>query len=141
MKKIFFMYFIFTFTFETTKWITLYNTLMSTAPVSIFLLSQSQQNVFLSLEFSVKRKKSAEPYPVNTAVEARLRFGRRKKSTGSKFCEYGGWGMITVFFLAEKSRTRINIWAGALSWCKIHNWFSVRYWRIAESRNPRLTSR
>ena len=48
-------------------------------------------------------------------------FVRKKKSAGAKSGEYGDWGMITVLFLAENSRTSIDVWAGALSWCKIHD--------------------
>ena len=61
-------------------------------------------------------------------------FEKRKKSAVAKSSEYGGWGMITVLFLAKNSRTSIDVWAGALSCCKIHDWFfhnSVRFWRIA----------
>ena len=31
--------------------------------------------------------------------------------------------MIALFFLAKNSRTNIDLWAGALSWCEIHDWF------------------
>ena len=95
-----------------------------TAPVSNFLLSsQSQQNACLSSVSSV--------------------LGRGKKSAGAQSGEYGGWGMIMVFFLAESSRTKIDKWAGMLSWCNIHDWLfhnSVRFWRVA-SHNRRITSR
>ena len=47
-----------------------------------------------------------------------LSFGKRKKSAEAKSGEYGGWGMITVLFLVKSSRTSIDVWAGALSWCK-----------------------
>ena len=69
--------------------------------------------------------------------------GKRKKSAGSKFDEHGGWGIITVLFLAKNSRTSINVWAGALSCCKIQDWFfhnSLHYWQIA-SCNRRIPSR
>ena len=69
--------------------------------------------------------------------------GKRKKSPAVKFGEYSGWGMITVLFLAKNSRTSNNMGAGALSWCKIHDWFyqnSVRFWRIS-SCNRSITSR
>ena len=59
----------------------------------------------------------------------------QKKSAGLKSNEYGGWGMITVLFLAKNSRTSINVWADALSWSTIHNWFfhnSVRFQRIKD---------
>ena len=48
-------------------------------------------------------------------------FGQRKKSAGAKSSEYGGWGMIMVLFLVKNLRPSINEWAGALSWCKIHD--------------------
>ena len=38
--------------------------------------------------------------------------GNRKKSQGAKFGEYGGWGMITVFFLAKKLWISNDEWAG-----------------------------
>ena len=62
---------------------------------------------------------------------------------GAKSGEYGGWGIISVLLVAKDSRTSIDVWAGALSWCKIHDWFfhnSVHFWRNA-SRNRRITSR
>ena len=40
-----------------------------------------------------------------------FRFGKRKKSAGSKSGEYGGLGIITILFLAKS----IDVWAGALS--------------------------
>ena len=70
-----------------------------------------------------------------------FRFRKRKKSTGAKSVGYGGWGMITVLLLAKNPCTSIDGWAGALSWCKIHDWFfyhSVRFWGIA-SRNRCIT--
>ena len=54
-------------------------------------------------------------------------FGKRKNSARAKSVEYGGWVMITVFFSWA-------VWADAISWCKIHDWFfhnSVRFWLIA----------
>ena len=50
-------------------------------------------------------------------------FGKRKMSTGAKSGEYGGWGMIMVLFLAKNSRTSIDVWAGALTYRKIYDWF------------------
>ena len=51
---------------------------------------------------------------------------------GAKSGECGGWGRITVLFLAKNSRTSTDVRDGAaLSWCKIHNWFfnnSVHFW-------------
>ena len=69
--------------------------------------------------------------------------GNRKKSQGAKSGEYGGWGMITLLFLAKKLRTSNDEWAGALSWCKSHELFfhkSGRFFRIA-SRKRRITLR
>ena len=34
----------------------------------------------------------------------------RKKSTGAKPGEYGGWAMVTVLFLAKNSRTSIDMY-------------------------------
>ena len=72
------------------------------------------------------------------------KFWEEKKSAVANCGEYGGWGKITVLFLAHISlRPSIDVWAGALSWYKIHDWFfynSMRFWRIA-SRNRRITSR
>ena len=34
----------------------------------------------------------------------------------AKSGEYGGWGMITVLFLAKNSCTSIVVWAGRLLW-------------------------
>ena len=47
-------------------------------------------------------------------------FENRKKSRGTMSGEYGGWGIVTVLFLAKNSRTSNEVWAGALSWCKSH---------------------
>ena len=70
-------------------------------------------------------------------------FGKSKKSARAESGEYDGWGMITVLFLAKNSRISTDVWAGALSWCNIHDWFfhnSVSFWRIA-LHNRRITSR
>ena len=48
-------------------------------------------------------------------------FEKRKKLAGAKSGENGGWDLITVLFLPKNSRTSIEVWAGALSWCKIHD--------------------
>ena len=50
-------------------------------------------------------------------------FRNRKKSHGAMSGEYGGWGIVTVLFLAKNSRTSNELWAGALSWCKSHELF------------------
>ena len=42
--------------------------------------------------------------------------GRGKSQKGS--C----WGIITVLFSAKNSRTSIDVWAVAKSWCKFHDW-------------------
>ena len=42
-------------------------------------------------------------------------------SAAAKSDEYGGWDMITVLFLTKNFRTSIDVWAGALSWCKIRD--------------------
>jgi len=47
----------------------------------------------------------------------------RKKSQGAMSGEYEGLGIVTVLFLAKKSRTSNEVWAGALSWCKSHELF------------------
>ena len=47
-------------------------------------------------------------------------FGNRKKSHGAVFGEYGGWGIVTVLYLAKNWRISSKVWAGALSWCKSH---------------------
>ena len=42
--------------------------------------------------------------------------------------------MITLLFLSKNSHTSIDMLAGALLWCKIHDWFfhnSVHFLRIA----------
>ena len=52
------------------------------------------------------------------------------KAAGAKSSECGGWGMITVLFLAKNLRTSINEWDGVLSWCKIHDWFFHNYVRF-----------
>ena len=56
-----------------------------------------------------------------------LNFGKWKKSAGSKSSEYGGSVMITILFLAKNSRTSIDMCAGVLSWCKIHDWFLPQF--------------
>ena len=66
---------------------------------------------------------------------------KRKKSTKAKSGEYCGWGMITVLFLTKNSRTSIDVWADALSWCKIHDWFfhnSVRSNELLRSIGAQL---
>ena len=54
-----------------------------------------------------------------SSIEAKRRpfmgffnLGNRKKSQGAKSGEDGGWGMITVLFLAKKLRTSNDEWAG-----------------------------
>ena len=47
---------------------------------------------------------------------------------------------LWFLFLDKNSRTSIDVWAGALAWVKIHDWFchkSVRFWWIG-SRNRRI---
>ena len=88
-----------------------------------FLPLQSLQNAFLSsVSLVLGRGKSQRgPNPAIMVVEAWLHFCFWPKTQG----------------------TSIDVWAGALSWPKIHDWFfhnSVRFWRIA-LRNLRITSR
>ena len=52
-----------------------------------------------------------------------IHFGKRKKSTEAKSGGYSSWSMITVLFLVQNLSKSIDIWAGALSWCIIHDWF------------------
>lgn len=42
-------------------------------------------------------------------------FQKKKKSAWAKVGEYGGWGMITVLFLAKNLSTNIEVCVGALS--------------------------
>ena len=48
-----------------------------------------------------------------------LNFGNKKKSTGAKSGEYGGWGTTVVSCFVENSWIRSDTWPGALSWCSI----------------------
>ena len=66
-----------------------------------------------------------------------IQFREQEKVTGV------GCGITSVLFFAKNSRTRNDVWAGALSWCKSQFLFfhkSGRFWRIA-SRNLRITCR
>ena len=59
-------------------------------------------------------------------------FGNRTKNAGAKYGEYGGWDIIAVLFLVKNSSTSIDVLGGALSWCKIHEWFfhnSARFFK------------
>jgi hypothetical protein len=47
-------------------------------------------------------------------------FGNRRKSLGARSDEYGGCFSTVICLLAKNSRTDSAVWAGALSWCKIH---------------------
>ena len=38
-----------------------------------------------------------------------------------------------VLFITKNSRTSIDVWAGALSWCKIHDWFLHNSVRLRSS--------
>ena len=49
-------------------------------------------------------------------------FEKSNKPAEPNSSEYSGWVMITILFLAKNSRTSIDVWAGALSWCKMHDW-------------------
>ena len=55
--------------------------------------------------------------------------------------EYGGWGIVTVLFLAKNSRTSNEVWADALSWCKSHELFfhkSGRFFRLLHANGVEL---
>lgn len=45
-------------------------------------------------------------------------FKKKKKSQEARSNEYGGWGMITLLFLVNKSRTINDVYAGVFSWYK-----------------------
>ena len=59
--------------------------------------------------------------------------GNRKKSHGAMSGEYGGWGIVTVLFLAKNSQTSNEVGAGALSWCKIHELFFHKFHGMSQS--------
>ena len=59
-------------------------------------------------------------------------FGKRKKLAVAKSGEYDSCVMNTVLFLVKNSSTSIDVLGGALSWCKIHEWFfhnSARFFK------------
>jgi len=47
-------------------------------------------------------------------------FGNRKKSHGAMSGKYGGWGIVTVLFLAKNSWTSNEVWAGAFCCYAFH---------------------
>ena len=49
-----------------------------------------------------------------------LSLGKIKKSHGAISGEYGAWLMISVEFLVKICDITNTVWAGELSWCKIH---------------------
>ena len=100
---------------------------------------QSQKHFWNTL-FGISNGSCFDFSFISSIVEKRFSFigffsfGKRKKSAGAKSVEYGIWGIITILFLAKNSSTSINVWAVALSWWKIHDWFfhnSMRFRRIA----------
>lgn len=46
-----------------------------------------------------------------------------EKSRRGQHAEYAGWGMITLLYSAKQSLTSKYEWAGALSWCRMMNFF------------------
>ena len=90
--------------------------------------------ILLKRTFWYRQQPNAFLSSVSSVSEA------EKSHLGAKSSEYGGW---LRFFMVKTSRTSIDVWVGALSWCKIHDWFSHNskcFWRIY-SHNRRITSR
>jgi len=47
-------------------------------------------------------------------------FWNRKKSLGARSSEQAGYSDTVIWLVAKNSLTDSAVWAGALSWCKIH---------------------
>jgi len=72
-----------------------------------------------------------------------LRLGNRKKSHSARSGEYGGCCNWAVPCLTKNCCTRCEVWAGALSWCRIRSpsrHFSGRF-RQTDPRKHSKTSR
>ena len=77
---------------------------------------QSSKHFWYAL-FSMSLSSLSDSVFISSIVAKRRPFmslfnlGNRKKSQRAKSGEYGGWGMITVLFLAKKLRTSNDEWA------------------------------
>jgi len=68
------------------------------------------------LQSSLMSSNSSKCLPFNISSI----FGERKKSLGARSCEEAGCSNTVMCLVAKNSLKDSAVWAGALSWCKIH---------------------